>query len=87
VILGCDQATVRALLRCEAIEENRVGKTDDNPTGVRVNLQSVMNYKARHTIQSTEPPAKVKPARRRRREVSASYREPMMALRAMGSRV
>lgn len=86
-ILGADESTVRSLARCEAIEGHRVGKSDDNPAGIRVNLQSVLNYKARHTIRGIAPTDKPQPVRRRRREASASYREAMVALRAMGSKV
>jgi len=86
-ILGADESTVRALVRSEVIEGHRVGKTDDNPGGVRVNLQSVLNYKARHTIRNTDGRKKPPAGRRRRREATASYREAMVALRAMGSKV
>lgn len=80
-ILGCDPATVRALLRCGALEGHRVGKTD-KPGGVRVELQSVLDYKARHAIGGeASAPAP------RRREATAGHREAMAALRAMGMRL
>lgn len=90
VILGANESTVRALVRDEVLEGHRVGKNDDNPTGVRVNLQSVLNYKARHTVRRGDDrqEAAPKPAvKRRRRESSASLREAMVALRAMGSKI
>lgn len=86
-ILGCDQATVRALVRCEAIEGHRVGKTDDRPNGVRVNLQSVLDYKARHAVVDDRPVPAEKPSRPRRRPSTAAHREAMAQLRALGSRL
>jgi hypothetical protein len=38
---------VRALVRNEVLEGHRVGKTDE-PTAIRVALQSALDYKARH---------------------------------------
>ncbi len=87
VVLGADESTVRALVRSEVLEGHRVGKTDENPGGVRVNLQSALDYKARHTIRNTDGRTKPAAGRRRRREATASYREAMVALRAMGSKV
>lgn len=86
VILGCDHATVRALVRCEAIEGHRVGKTDDQPNGVRINLESVLNYKRRHAIVDDRPePSSERP--RRRRPSNAAVREAIAQLRALGSRI
>ena len=88
-ILGCDHSTVRSLIRCEAIEGHRVGRTD-RPGGIRVNLQSVLDYKARHAITvETEGVKVVKPVavRRRRKPSTAAHREAMRQLRALGSRV
>lgn len=86
VILGCDQATVRALVRCEAIEGHRVGKSDDRPNGVRINLESVLNYKRRHAIVDDRP-APAAPRPRRRRPSNAAVREAVAFLRANGSRI
>ncbi|MBU8873679.1 hypothetical protein KQ910_07880 [Reyranella sp. MMS21-HV4-11] len=86
VILGCDQATVRALVRCEAIEGHRVCKTDDQPSGVRINLESVVQYKRRHAIVDDRPEATpAKPPRRR--PSNAAAREAIAELRALGSRI
>lgn len=85
IILGCDHATVRALVRCEAIEGHRVGKSDDQPSGVRVNLQSVRDYKARHAIVDTRQAER--PKRPRRRPSTAAVREAIAQLRALGSRI
>lgn len=88
-ILGANESTVRELVRTEVLDGHRVGKTDDNPTGIRVNLQSVRNYKARHQVRrgdDRQEPAPL-PRRPRRREASASLREAMVALRAMGSKI
>lgn len=87
VILGCDQATVRALVRCEAIEGHRVGKTDDRPNGVRVNLESVLNYKRRHAIVDSTPAPADRPRPARRRPSNAAVREAIAQLRALGSRI
>lgn len=86
-VLGADESTVRALVRSEALDGHRVGKTDVNPGGVRVNLQSVLNYKARHQIRNTDGQKNPPAGRRPRREATASYREAMVALRAMGSKI
>lgn len=86
LILGCDRATVRALVRCEAIEGHRVGKTDDRPNGVRVNLQSVLDYKRRHAIVDDRPPPEPLRPKRRRRPSTAAVREAMAYLRMNGSR-
>lgn len=89
-ILGCDDSTVRALIRCEAIEGHRVGRTD-RPGGVRVNLQSVLDYKARHAITADEAEGRQEPApatsKRRRKPSTAAHREALRQLRALGSRV
>lgn len=88
-ILGCDGSTIRSLIRCEAIEGHRVGRTD-RPGGVRVNLQSVLDYKARHAIRNDEEPRKEEGAvsrRRRRKPSTAAHREAMAQLRALGSKV
>ena len=86
-ILGCDDSTVRSLIRCEAIEGHRVGRTD-RPGGVRVNLQSVLDYKARHAIKGDDEREEGTVTRRRRRKPStAAHREAMSQLRALGSRL
>lgn len=86
-ILGCDQATVRALLRAGAIDGHRVGKTD-RPGGVRVNLQSVRDYKVRHPIAGDVEEERPGPAAQRRRPPSsAAHNEAMTQLRALGSRL
>ena len=88
-ILGCDDSTVRALIRCEAIEGHRVGRTD-RPGGVRVNLQSVLDYKARHAIRAegaTRKEEGTATRRRRRKPSTAAHREAMAQLAALGSRI
>lgn len=88
-ILGCDDSTVRALIRCEAIEGHRVGRTD-RPGGVRVNLQSILDYKARHAIRNDDQPRLEEGTvnrRRRRKPSTAAHREAMAQLRALGSRI
>ena len=50
--LGCDEATVRALLRAGELTGHRVGKCKPGhpPPGVRVHGRSVADYKRRHAI-------------------------------------
>lgn len=80
-ILGCDATTVRALLREGAIEGHRIGKSEKNPNGVRVELQSILDYKARHAIS-----AEAAPDRPKRREASQSYREAVAESKRLGLR-
>lgn len=85
-ILGCDETTVRALLRRGGLEGHRIGKTDDQPNGVRVELQSVVDYKRRHAIAADQAPIDAAP-RPRRRPTTAAHREAVAYLRSMGSRI
>jgi hypothetical protein len=84
-ILGVDHSTVRALIRCEAIEGWRVGKTDQ-PSGIRCELQSVMAYRRRHAIgRRTSKAAGDIPVKRRTVKPSARLRREAVAeLRALG---
>jgi hypothetical protein len=84
-ILGVDHSTVRALIRCEAIEGWRAGKTDD-PGGVRCELQSVMAYRRRHAIgrRTSDDAADIPVKRRAARPSTAAHREAMAELRALG---
>jgi len=85
-ILGCDETTVRALLRNGGLDGHRVGKSDDTPNGVRVELQSALDYKRRHAIDADQAPADA-PARPRRRPATAAHRESVAYLRSMGYRI
>lgn len=84
-ILGCDHSTVRKLIKAQAIEGWRVGKSDKDPGGVRCDLQSVMDYRRRHAIGGT--PAETRERKRRPRRSNAVLREALAELRAMGVRL
>lgn len=83
--LGCDQTTIRELLRKGLLSGLRVGKSD-RPNGVRVKMWSIEEWERRHAIggerdaEISEPPS-----RRRRAPVSdAAHLEAMAALKAFG---
>ncbi|UYN97665.1 MAG: hypothetical protein KIT25_12315 [Enhydrobacter sp.] len=87
-IIGCDQTTIRALLRLGELEGWRVGKTR-KPRGVRVSRASCEDYKDRnairpdHTSAAPDNPA----PRTRAKRSSAVLRETLAALRAHGVRI
>src|SRR5262245_52075616 len=67
-VLGCDQTTVRALIRDRQLHAWRVGKgkrkdgTRIPPNGVRISSESCLAYRERNTISypddsPTAPPA------------------------------
>jgi hypothetical protein len=82
--LGCDPTTVRALLRCGELTGHRIGKGKD-PKGVRVHLDSIHDYIARHLVGGgpLNDPAEVQPNPRRRQR-SAVHDAAMAELQAMG---
>lgn len=86
-LLCCNQATVRSLLRCGGLDGHRVGKNDENPRGVRVYLQSVLDYKARHSISAVNPQTAEQRRHRRQRTSISAHEEAIAALRAAGYRV
>lgn len=78
--LGCDDATVRALIRQGELTGHRIGKCA-NPRGIRVHAESVRDYKRRNAIGGT--PAN--DAGRRRVTVhNTSARDAERRLRARG---
>lgn len=81
-ILCCDDSTVRALLRGGSLEGHKIGKTE-NPGGVRVDLQSVKDYKARHAIV----PVNASRAAPRKRPSTAAHREALAYLISIGVQV
>jgi excisionase family DNA binding protein len=88
-ILGCDQTTVRQLLRTGELEGWRVGKTL-RPRGVRISRLSCDDYKDRNAIcpdgasttRQGERRADSRPNRR-----SAAHLEALAFLRARGVRI
>lgn len=84
-ILGCDESTVRALVRNDSLDGHMIGKSEDSSTGVRINLQSVLDWKARHP--AGKPDKRRKPPEHRRRQATASCREAMVLLKKLGSRI
>lgn len=85
-LLGCDDSTVRALIRCGALTGWRVGKTD-RPGGVRCELQSVLDYRARHAISEPEAGPAGPAPRRRQKPSHAAYREALAEAKALGIRL
>jgi excisionase family DNA binding protein len=92
-ILGCDPSTVRKLLRRRRLAGHRVGSGGD-PGGVRVDLESIEAYKARHAIGAALEADdgamggagdRRRPARRR--GVNPAHDEALAQLRAWGVRV
>jgi excisionase family DNA binding protein len=87
-LLGCDQTTVRELVRTGRLEAWRIGK-GRNPRGIRVSREAVFEYRDRHRVapqpsdESGQLPAR-KPARRRQ---SAAHLEALRYLRSLGMRV
>lgn len=85
--LGCDQTTIRELLRKGLLTGLRVGKTD-RPNGVRVKMWSIEEWERRHAIggeRGAEMEMPEPPSRRRRAPVSdAAHLEAMAALKAFG---
>lgn len=47
--LGCNQATVRSMLRCGELTGHLVGK-GAKPRGIRVSASSIHDYKRRHAV-------------------------------------
>lgn len=83
IALGCDQSTVRALLRSDQLSGHHVGK-GDRPTGVRVSLASIRAYKDRHRVGGngapTIPPEPAEPSHGR----NPAHREAVKRLRELG---
>lgn len=54
VLLGCDDSTVRAMIRAKQLRGHKVGK-GRRPGGVRVSEASVVAYKRRNAIGGEVP--------------------------------
>jgi hypothetical protein len=84
--LGCDPATVRAMLRRRLLAGHKVGKTD-KPTGIRVKVWSLIAWEERHAIGLTDdepaPPRRPRP----RSQANPALAEAQAFLRSMGVRV
>lgn len=85
-ILGCDQSTVRKLIKCQAIEGWKVGKSDEDPGGVRCDLQSVVDYRRRHAIGGDRHEVALR-KKRRPKPSNAAHREAISEARALGIRL
>lgn len=83
--LGCDEATVRALLRERELSGHRVGKCKKNkpPRGVRVHAKSIRAYMRRNAI-SAEPANDAVPPKKSRR-TNAAQAEAEKYLRGIGA--
>lgn len=91
-VLGCDQSTVRELIRIGEVEGWKVGKhrKKENgeitpPTAIRVSLSSCLDYRARNSCAEPEAAKERKP--RRRDRPSAAHLEALAELRRRGIRV
>lgn len=90
-IIGCDQTTVRELVRRQQLEGWYVGKhrrKEDGgvtePRGVRVSRASCFDYRERNAIGQ---PLEMSPTPRRPRRDSAILAETVASLRKLGVRV
>ena len=79
--LGCDQSTVRALLREGRLTGHRVGKGAE-PRGIRIHAVSIRAYKERHAIEGSPPHGA---SARRRSELGLGHYEAVRKLREMGA--
>lgn len=79
--LGCDEATVRALLRKGDLGGHRVGKCD-TPRGIRVHASTIRDYKRRNAIGAT--PANDAGRPKKRRQSNSGHLEAERWLRANG---
>ena len=88
--LGCDQTTVRELLRKKLLAGHRIGKTAE-PNGVRVKLWSIEAWEETHAIGGSESGGsgeELTPAARRpprRRAGNPADLEADAALKALGA--
>lgn len=87
-IIGCDETTVRALVRCRQLEGWRVGKHRGGkpPTALRVSRGSCFEYRSRWDAGEGDPQQATKP-RRPRGQQSAVLQETIAALRKHGFRI
>jgi excisionase family DNA binding protein len=69
--LGCATSTVRDLLDRGQLSGHRVG-AGNKPRGVRVHVEAIRRYKARHSIGAAPAPAEAQPSRRMSRSPGAA---------------
>jgi excisionase family DNA binding protein len=81
--LGCDQTTIRELLRKGLLAGVRIGKSE-KPSGVRVKLWSVQDWEARHAIGGVEYGDEVKRQSVPRPRHNVAHEEAMVRLKAWG---
>lgn len=83
--LGCDQTTVRELLRKKLLAGIRIGKTD-KPNGVRVKVWSIEAWEEQHAIGGDfdEPEDKPEPRRPRLARHNQAHEEAVERLKAWG---
>lgn len=83
--LGCDQTTVRELLRKKLLAGHRIGKTD-KPNGVRVKVWSIEAWEERHGIGCDADDEEEKPTPRMPRPTrhNQAHEEAMERLKAWG---
>lgn len=83
--LGCDQTTVREMLRKKLLAGIRIGKTN-KPNGVRVKVWSIEAWEEQHAIGGDIDEPKEKPAPRRPRPTrhNQAHEEAVERLKAWG---
>lgn len=82
-LLGCNPSTVRALLNAGQLAGHRVGK-GANPRGIRVHVDSVNDYIARHAVGQIADNDNGAPAARRSSPRTAEHVAAVARLRAWG---
>jgi excisionase family DNA binding protein len=84
--LGCATSTVRALAAVGELTGHRVGK-GTSPRGVRVNAESIREYKRRHAIEVTPAVAPLPRKRHVSRSDARVMEETLASLRRLGVRI
>jgi hypothetical protein len=83
--LGCNQSTVRDLVRNCQLSGHRVGK-GANPTGIRIKMWSIKEYEQRFAVGLTAEPVRTdEPSIRVRRRQNAADDQAAARLKAIGA--
>lgn len=82
--LGCDQTTVRELLRKKLLAGIKVGKTD-KPNGVRVKVWSIEAWEERHALGGGEELASGPGRPRAPSRANPAHEEALAYLKSVGA--